>query len=580
MTRDSLSSAHSLEREEDRYTKQGTQQAFVQLDNSPPTQYPRPDQYTTMEHIPEWFDPVATLSQCTHDGRHYFDEANYFSLEFPKGAIPERETVMIDIGVALDGPFLFPEGLRPMSPVFWLCVRDKKHFQFSQPVKVTIRCYENTSRLLGITVLMRKHEEISEQIFQLEAYSTTEVKFMPGCECGEFYTDHFGTICIGCPIDTCLDDNTDRNEEHEVYPRGDSFPSVVPQSSQTDYEEWHSPLSEEQNVLNSSDIAIGQGKVKRRNRCDKGDMESYIREEVKDGMEEYAALTRDSTSQQEYDMEHPILLPTPGPPIDPHNTREYIPEWISPVATLSQCTHDGRYYYDKVNNFSLEIPEGAILAGEYITIDIGVALYGPFQYPEGLRPISPVFWLCVRDKNFFQFLQPVRVTIPHFLNLENHNDIESLSLAFLKGDHEMNAQQLYQFQQAEGDVLFEPLKKHGVIQTTHFCYLCITSKISLELIQKAMFCIYAAIPQAMSHRKPAYVYFFVTFLLPTCLDTLKNQIRKIPELQDHIAKTQDFRFSKCASDPALGIILSPSTPPEWTVGLQFNKEVCILVHTM
>ena len=111
----------------------------------------------------------------------------------------------------------------------------------------------------------------------------------------------------------------------------------------------------------------------------------------KDGMEEYAALTHSSTRQQECDAEHQILLPTSGSPIDPHNTREYIPKWISPVATLSQCTYQGRYYYDEVNNFSLDISKGAISAGEYITIDIGVALYGPFQYPEGFRPVSPVF---------------------------------------------------------------------------------------------------------------------------------------------------------------------------------------------
>ena len=92
-----------------------------------------------------------------------------------------------------------------------------------------------------------------------------------------------------------------------------------------------------------------------------------------------------------YSRETQILLPTSGPPIDPYNTREYIPTCFNPVATLSQCTHDGRRYYDEHNDFGLEIPAGAIPEGEGITIDIGVALYGPFQYPEGLRPVSPVF---------------------------------------------------------------------------------------------------------------------------------------------------------------------------------------------
>ena len=73
-----------------------------------------------------------------------------------------------------------------------------------------------------------------------------------------------------------------------------------------------------------------------------------------------------------YSCETQILLPTSGPPIDPYNTREYIPTRFTPVATLSQCTHYGRWYYDEHNDFGLEIPAGAIPEGESITIDIGV----------------------------------------------------------------------------------------------------------------------------------------------------------------------------------------------------------------
>ena len=131
----------------------------------------------------------------------------------------------------------------------------------------------------------------------------------------------------------------------------------------------------------------------------------------------------------------------------------------------------GTSYHNGDKNFSLEIPEGAIPVGESITIDIGVALYGPC-----LRPVSPVLWRCVREKKFSQFLKPVTVTVSHFLSLENDNDIESLELSFLKGDHEMNSQQMYQFQPAEGKIHFEPLKNHGMLQTTHFCCLCISSR--------------------------------------------------------------------------------------------------------
>ena len=257
------------------------------------------------------------------------------------------------------------------------------------------------------------------------------------------------------------------------------------------------------------------------------------------------------------------------------------PKCVELIATLSECTSMGVKHFDESNGFSLEIPKGAIPEGERITIDIGVALYGPFQYPEGLRPVSPVFWLCVRDRNFFSFLKPVTVTISHFLHLESHDDIESLGLTFLKGDHEMNSQQMYQFQQAEGDVRLEPLKEHGVLQTTRICllYMCISSKISEKFIQKASFCLYSAIPPVISPMVPANVYFFVTFLLQTCINSVKKQISAIPSLCNHILKRNHFRFSmdSHSHDPALGIILPPSDPPEWIIGLQFNKEVCLVM---
>ena len=244
------------------------------------------------------------------------------------------------------------------------------------------------------------------------------------------------------------------------------------------------------------------------------------------------------------------------------------PECVTPTATLL-CTSKEMNFVDKTNEFGLKIPEGAIPEGKSVTIDIGVALYGPSQFPEGLRPVSPVFWVCIRDQKLFQFLKPVEVIIPHCINLENLDDIESLGLTFLKGDHETKPHQMYQFQQIEGGAFF---KKCGVLETTHFCYLCISSKISKETIERAMFCVYAAIPCVMSPQKPVYVYFFVTFLLSTCLETLKKQISRIPELSNHIVKKNDFQFST-PNHPTLEIVLPKSPPAGWTVGLQFNKQV-------
>ena len=270
-----------------------------------------------------------------------------------------------------------------------------------------------------------------------------------------------------------------------------------------------------------------------------------------------------------YSHETQILLPTSGPPVDPHNTREYIPTCFNPVATLSQCTHDGRRYYDEHNDFGLEIPAGAIPEGESITIDIGVALYGPFQYPEGLRPVSPVFWVCVRDKSDFKFLKPVKLTIPHCLDLKQYDDIESLGLSFLKGDHEMKPQQMYQFQPAEGDVLIEPLKTHAVIKITHFCSLCFSCKERRDLFEKEIFCLYSVIPYKISPDQLSDAYFFITLRLKTCLTTVQKQIKKL-NLEEHKEEKEKFQFSNVQE---LEMFLPQSPPAEWRVGMRGKKKV-------
>ena len=215
------------------------------------------------------------------------------------------------------------------------------------------------------------------------------------------------------------------------------------------------------------------------------------------------------------------------------------------ITTLSDCTSEGRKFIDDVNDFSLEIPEGAIPEGERLTVDVGVALFGPFQFPEGLRPVSPVFWVCVRDNPNFQFSKPVTVTIPHFLDLDNDEDIQSLGLTFLKAEHNKNSDGLYEFQPTSGEMDFRSLAKHGILQTTHFCSLCIACKDIPDVWEKTKFCITAVLPNSsIPTGKKTYAYFFVTLKsLKTCLRRL-DQIIDGMNLVGYEVKRDVFEFKK------------------------------------
>ena len=271
------------------------------------------------------------------------------------------------------------------------------------------------------------------------------------------------------------------------------------------------------------------------------------------------------------------LSPSPcdGPVIDPYNTQSYLPTWFSPVTSHLDCTHCGRTYFDDKNDFGLDIPVGAIPEGSTISIDIGVALYGPFQFPQGVRPVSPVFWICVRQTGFSQFIKPIIVTLPHFLSLKNKETIQSLRPTFLKAKHEMNQNQMYEFLPADGTVYFELHKKSGVLQTTHFCSLCITCEDTMEAIKNVNFCVSAVIPRAVSPEKSSYADFYITFLIKTCLTKLTEQLQDSLYLGE--TERQEFQFEG-ERDQSLELVLPNSEQDSWAFGYRRKKRVIIHIR--
>ena len=250
-----------------------------------------------------------------------------------------------------------------------------------------------------------------------------------------------------------------------------------------------------------------------------------------------------------------------------------IPEHITLITTLSDCTSEGRQFTDDVNDFSLEIPEGAIPEGERLTIDVGVALFGPFQFPEGLRPVSPVFWVCVRDNPNFQFSKPVTVTIPHFLDLENDEDIQSLGLAFLKAEHNTDPEGVVNFLQTDGKIKFQPSSKFGVLQTNHFCSLCIACKDKPEVLTRTDFCMTSVIPtHAASDGAKQHAYFFVTFNnLRTCLRKVDERIAE-KKLENYQKGEVKFNFKKMITKkPSLEIFITQ--PEHGNIGVQGQTKV-------
>ena len=86
------------------------------------------------------------------------------------------------------------------------------------------------------------------------------------------------------------------------------------------------------------------------------------------------------------------------------------------------------------HDITLRIPEGAVAEGEKIHFEVGVAMYGPFVFPENTQPISPILWLCVVEGDA-QLRKPFQIVLPHYLTGLSKEKIEYHQVRFAKANH-------------------------------------------------------------------------------------------------------------------------------------------------
>ena len=249
-----------------------------------------------------------------------------------------------------------------------------------------------------------------------------------------------------------------------------------------------------------------------------------------------------------------------------------VPEHIT-ITSILRVTNKGIRFEDTFNDFILDIPDGAIPEEEgTLTLYMGVTLFGPYQFPEGLRPISPVFWVCVKEQNNFQFSKPVTVTIPHCLDLDNYDNVQSLGITFLKAGHIPNTEKMYEFQCTNSGK--DLSKTHGYFTTSHFCSLCMAANDIPQTRSKTPFCLTVAIPKfTIPVGKSVYAYFFITFMrLETCLRAVDILIEKM-NLKSFMIQKEQFKFQTKDKNPALKIVCTDSEHGK--IRVKGKTEVCI-----
>ena len=150
--------------------------------------------------LPEWMYKLHTLTDCTEKGVVYEQYDYGFILEVLEGAIPHGLSLMIEIGISLYGPFLYPKGDRRVSPIVWVCVRDQENFRFLKPVRLTLQhCLDVgdmvDSESLGLRFLKASHSQNSEGFHTFESTEGT-VSTSSDPNYLILSTNHFCYLCI------------------------------------------------------------------------------------------------------------------------------------------------------------------------------------------------------------------------------------------------------------------------------------------------------------------------------------------------------------------------------------------------
>ena len=184
---------------------------------------------------------------------------------------------------------------------------------------------------------------------------------------------------------------------------------------------------------------------------------------------------------------------------------------IKSIDTV-ECGNEGGMYINRTHDITIKIPEKAIPEGIVLQLSISATLYGPFLFPEGVRPVSPILWLCTHPT--LTFSKPIELVLPHYLHCESQKDTDNLM--FLKADHNPSTDGKIHFKPADGESVFMHHTSYGTLHTKHCCFLCIAAKKTEKDTLNANFCLITAYPRNPLEHSWS-VYFGVTYLLPTCI---------------------------------------------------------------
>jgi hypothetical protein len=230
-------------------------------------------------------------------------------------------------------------------------------------------------------------------------------------------------------------------------------------------------------------------------------------------------------------------------------------QFVTRSAVL-QCGTLGGRYQDEVHNISFTIPPQAVREGTEIKIEFAIAVLGPFTFPEGITPVSPVLWVRLKRENSQEkLLKPIEIGIHHAVNCSENSKLVQILCT-------QNQTDSYSFTRTHKLSKIWPGK--GMLCTKlskQQYFFCIAAKRCQEVVARTQYCVVKVAPRHTSCDYSWKLYFFITYALPACVEMVRQQFG-----EEYVVQETGFQFdTSLRGDPSVTLEYQRVTPQQWTL---------------
>jgi hypothetical protein len=211
-------------------------------------------------------------------------------------------------------------------------------------------------------------------------------------------------------------------------------------------------------------------------------------------------------------------------------------------------------YHSDEHNFTVTIPKGALKKKGTVEVQIGLAIHGPFTFPERSQNVSPILWLCSIPET--KFRKPVQIELPHCICTDAYPGSQKrrkadsgLTLRFASanlksGSSNKSGKRNFEFNFTEGEEVLSGM--YGTLLTKHLSPMCVVassgkiSELPREIALHASYCIIPVLPVAVRGRT-WNIHFCITYSLHCCIMSLRSYFN-VSEFQ--LMPPHQFNFAR------------------------------------